>query len=136
MTKLDEHILETEKTGDKITMDDLLLKVGLSPRMKETVPKLTSIQDDANNRPFDGSFKNRRTTELKIMESGVIPYLMSPSNKVDLENRNRNDSIIRNPDMHMNDEQNLALVKKLKEDKEIRLKRENDRRMEMLAKYT
>ena len=79
-------------------MDELMMTVGLSPRLKDRVDRKTASIADGGSvsvapgaKPFEPqSLKTRRNTERKALESYAVSYLMSPSSDLDqLEKRNQ-----------------------------------------------
>ena len=65
-------------------------QVGLSPRMKDRVDKISAANaGDGNSnalpgssQPFESqSIKQRRATERKLLDSNALSYLMSPTSE-------------------------------------------------------
>ena len=77
VSKLDGLIAKASEDGDRITMDQLMNQVGLSPRMKDRVDKISAANaGDGNStalpgstQPFESqSIKQRRITERKLID--------------------------------------------------------------------
>ena len=111
-----------------------MLKVGLSPRLKDRSEKF-----DSSLKPFEAqSFKQKRGTHHTISDnSGPLSSIMlSPTltiSKDDIVFRNRNGGL---PGVHQTEvvahqpppEHHLKLLHRLQEDKQNRKKREEQRR--------
>ena len=88
---LDEQIKQAYTDGSQVSMDRLMRKVGLSPRLKDRFDKkvveINGIADlTSGSKPFEPqSIKSRRTTEKKAIASNMVPYLLSPSHDIEME---------------------------------------------------
>ena len=129
--QLDELIAQFQQSGDPITMDQLMERVGLSTRLKEPKVSVNTTNPDENKGGLEGgqTFKSRRQTERKIVDSGAMPYLMSPVSNLDIDLRNHKTSGSQTADgsSQSNDKSHLKLLKRLQDEKNARVGREAKR---------
>ena len=127
---LDKEIAKVQESGENITMDQIMQRVGLSPRFKDRTDKYNFIKGGEEaaqgGKPFEAqsSFKNNK----KSLNTLASPP-MSP------KSFNRSDSRDPSEIAQQNAENHRKLLKKLQEDKQMRKKREEQRRLQALEKY-
>lgn len=129
--QLDELIAQFQQSGDPITMDQLMERVGLSLRLKEPKVAVSANNPDENKAGYEGgqTFKTRRQTERKILDQGAMPYLMSPVSNLDIDLRNHKTSGSQTADgsSPSNDKSHLKLLKRFQDEKNARVEREAKR---------
>ena len=121
-----------------VPIDELLIKVGLSPRLKDRNEKLEGLPPTGGSKPFEvqSAIKARRATNQQSLADNALggALLMSPGAE-HVRNRNLAQGMHHTDNGPAQADQYKKLLHKLNEEKNERKKREELRRIKTLEKY-
>ena len=114
--------------------------VGLSPTLKNRIDLKVALDGTLNpsQKPFEAqsSFKNRKqTTDRSLLESSLVPLMMSPIQGDDSRNKAGQNSRTTVPSDPAAIEAHKKLLHRINEEKTQRKQREDARRQKTLDRY-